>query len=62
MKILIRGKLPEERRWRATCKYCETQFACLQSEGRLTSDGRDGDTLVVECPVCQRDCYGSHLG
>ncbi|MBB5462894.1 RNase P subunit RPR2 [Paraburkholderia sp. Cpub6] len=59
MKIIQRGRPPSEREWKFTCTNCRTIFECMQSEGRLTSDQLDGDTLSIACPVCDRTCYGS---
>jgi hypothetical protein len=59
MKIIERGVLPSEREWRATCTTCRTRFECLESEGKVCDDQRDGRYLAVACPVCSSMCYGS---
>lgn len=59
MKIIKRGTLPADRKWKFECTHCRTTFECAQCEGQLISDQRDGDTLKVPCPVCKSPCYGS---
>lgn len=59
MKIIERGTLPHEREWKAMCTNCRTRFECLESEGKFMEDQRDGAYLLVACPVCSNQCYGS---
>jgi hypothetical protein len=59
MKIIERGVIPAEREWKFLCVNCRTRFECQENEGEYITDQRDGDTVRVECPVCNRDCYGS---
>jgi RNase P subunit RPR2 len=59
MKIIERGTLPSEREWKAMCTNCRTRFECLESEGHVESDQREGTYLRVVCPVCGNSCYGS---
>lgn len=59
MKIIQRGTPPTEREWNFYCANCRTIFECLQGEGHFASDQRGGDTLTIQCPVCDRTCFGS---
>jgi hypothetical protein len=53
MRIISRGKKPEEKMYKGTCSSCKTVFECQQHEGKLESDLREGtDFLRVSCPVC----------
>lgn len=52
MRIISRGVNPNEYLWEGTCGYCNTKFECLQHEGTIQSDQRDGTFLKVACPVC----------
>ena len=57
MKIIKRGKKPEERVYRVTCEYCETVFEFVKKEAKYVSDERDGDALEVKCPVCKKKAW-----
>lgn len=59
MKIIEKGRPPHEREWRVTCTNCGTRFECLQNEGAVIDDQRDGRYILVHCPVCSNQCYGS---
>lgn len=52
MKIIKQGKIPAEREYRVTCRTCDTVFQFAQSEGKVTSDQRDGDFVSIACPTC----------
>jgi ribosomal protein S27E len=54
MEIIKRGVIPEERVYYAKCGYCESELRFRRSEAKYVSDQRDGDYLVVKCPVCSK--------
>lgn len=53
MEIIVRGKLPEEDEYEATCYRCRTVFRFQRVEARYVSDQREGDYLSIACPVCK---------
>lgn len=59
MKIITRGRVPEERTYRFECTHCRTVFEAIQRECQYISDQRDGDCMRYNCPVCTRACYAS---
>jgi RNase P subunit RPR2 len=52
IKVIRRGHLPQNDQFDATCRKCHSEIQFLRSDGRFTSDQRDGDFLTVDCPVC----------
>jgi hypothetical protein len=54
MKVIVRGKLPEEKVYRATCRHCRTTIEFQRKEAKYNSDLRDGDFLSIACPTCTR--------
>lgn len=59
MKIVKRGLLPNERTYKAQCKYCETEVEFLGKEAinyRIVSWFRwfFKHWKLVGCPVCDR--------
>jgi len=59
MEILFRGQLPELKVYEATCTHCETVISFVRSEALYRSDQRDGDYLIIKCPVCSNSIYKS---
>jgi uncharacterized protein with PIN domain len=57
MKIIKQGELPEEKEYSATCSNCKTEFEFLRKEGKVHFDQRDGNSVVVKCPLCQKSCW-----
>ncbi len=57
MKILERGIKPGDTVYRARCLHCKTAVEFQRSEARFVSDQRDGNSLVVTCPVCEREIW-----
>lgn len=53
MKIIKKGKLPEEREYMSTCRHCKTFFSFLKNEATYNYDQRDGDFLSIDCPLCK---------
>lgn len=52
MRIIKKGKKPEEKKYRGTCGKCKTVVEFKRSEAKFIPDFRDGDFLTVTCPVC----------
>jgi uncharacterized C2H2 Zn-finger protein len=57
MKIISHGVLPEETLYRHSCNYCGAVFEYLKKEAKYIFDQRDGDSLKISCPTCERACY-----
>jgi uncharacterized protein with PIN domain len=57
MRIIKQGKLPEEKEYECTCRYCKTEFAFRQGEAETVYDQRDGNSLKILCPTCKRECW-----
>lgn len=51
MKILKQGQLPEDKEFTTTCRRCKTEFQFKKSEGKETSDQRDGNYVSINCPL-----------
>ena len=58
MKIIKHGTIPQDKVYRGTCAICRTEFEFARKEAkREVADQRDGDAMVVACPVCGRECW-----
>lgn len=57
MEIIKQGTLPEEQTYETTCTSCETSFRFQRKEARYVSGQREGDSVVIECPTCQKECW-----
>jgi hypothetical protein len=57
MRIISPGQLPEEKLFKGTCSNCKTVFECKRSEGKFSSDQRDGSMLEVTCPFCNKKAW-----
>lgn len=62
MKILYRGTKPSETVHRATCSTCKSQIEFQRHEGKINNDQRDGNTIEVDCPVCETKIFASLTG
>lgn len=51
IEITKRGKLPEVK-YSFKCNNCKTEFTATIQDGMVHRDQRDGDSIIVECPVC----------
>lgn len=51
MEILSVGKLPSEKEYTTTCGSCHTRFKFKRGEASYHSDQRDGDYLLIRCPL-----------
>lgn len=54
MRIISR-KDYQDPKTQFTCKCCGSVIEAKRSEGRLVLDFRDGDFVVIRCPVCHTD-------
>ncbi len=52
VEILERGQVPADRVYVAQCPTCGSRLRFKMSEARYSTDQRDGDAVVVTCPVC----------
>lgn len=57
VEIIKKGSLPSEDTFVSICNHCKTIFRFKRGEARISFDQRDGDTLVIKCPVCERFVY-----
>lgn len=57
MRIITKGKLPEDALYEVICQHCKTVFEFERREAKFTSDQRDGDYLIIICPVCNSLIY-----
>lgn len=52
VKIIKRGRLPEDIEYNVDCYRCKTEFTFAGADARFYSDQRDGDYYQIDCPVC----------
>lgn len=52
VEIIERGTVPSDKEYDIRCKRCKTLFKFRRSEAEYVADQRDGDALVIECPLC----------
>lgn len=52
VKIVRRGRLPQEIEYQADCYGCKTLFTFAGVDAKFHSDQRDGDYYEIKCPVC----------
>lgn len=57
IEIIERGIKPENRKFTATCNGCKTKIRFLQSDGEVKYDQRDGTSVRVTCPECNKFIY-----
>jgi len=59
IEIIKKGALPGEKKYRTTCNNCRTEFTFQAKDARRSSDQRDGDALIVKCPLegCGKDVW-----
>jgi len=59
IKILQKGRLPEEIEYKFTCQRCSTVFVATQLDGERVSNQHDGTYINVSCPTCGTSCSSS---
>jgi hypothetical protein len=52
MRIIKRGKLPEDKNYEVTCLHCKSIIEFNKKEGQVVFDPRDGNFITFICPVC----------
>lgn len=52
MKILERGTKPTNKVYTVRCTHCRTKFEFARHEGKVIYDQREGDFIMIACPVC----------
>jgi hypothetical protein len=58
MRIISRGRKPEEQLFKGTCSSCKTVFECKRGEGTYDyGNQRDGPFLSVNCPLCGKSAF-----
>lgn len=53
MKVIKRGVLPSEKKYRGRCPHCESIVEATHDELTHTTCQFDGDYSVADCPVCE---------
>lgn len=57
MYIIKHGKPPNKRPIRIECRECDTIFEFTRDEARFEPDFRDGNSLVINCPICSHTIW-----
>lgn len=57
VEIIREGSLPGDREHTTDCRNCQTKFRFKRSEAKFTPDQRDGDALVIDCPLCGQSAW-----
>ncbi|TPU95041.1 hypothetical protein [Acinetobacter baumannii] len=56
VKVVKRGKLPEEIIHEITCHNCKSDLEFKENEARISSY-RNETNLVITCPVCKKELW-----
>jgi len=51
MQIISTGRLPGQNIYQSTCRNCGTIFQFSRSEAKEVVDQRDGNFLLITCPL-----------
>lgn len=54
MRVIERGKHPNEKKMRGRCQGCHTLIECTYGECKTDPDPRENGDPYVHCPVCNR--------
>jgi len=57
IKIVKVGIKPEEKVYQGKCNHCNTVVTASPSDGKTTSDQRDGNFFSFPCPHCGRQMH-----
>lgn len=57
IRLIKKGTKPEERIYRGTCSICSSVVEASPSDGKVTSDQRDGNFFTFPCPNCGRQMH-----
>lgn len=52
MKMIFKGKVPEEEVYRTTCYHCRSVYEYKAKEVKRVNDQRDGDYFTFDCQLC----------
>lgn len=52
MKVLRQGIIPGDIKHYAVCNHCKSVLEFQRKEAKMTHDQREGDYMVINCPVC----------
>lgn len=56
MKIIKKGRNPEDIPWRGHCHHCESEVEALRRELNIEWDQREnGEFGRANCPMCNRE-------
>lgn len=63
MKVTKRGTPPTERKWKGSCRACQSEAEAVESElTGIQHDQRENDSFSWEkCPVCGEGPFGGML-
>jgi hypothetical protein len=59
VEIIIKGSLPDDNEYTTDCTHCQTKFRFKRFEAAFVADQRDGNALVIPCPLCHRDVWAA---
>lgn len=57
INIIERGEPPSEKTYTTSCYNCKTKFSFQGKDAKTSFDQREGDYLMINCPVCHNPCY-----
>lgn len=57
MKIVKPGKISQDMTYKVTCQNCKAVVIFEHNEGYFSSDQRDGNAIVFDCPCCKRQIW-----
>ena len=55
--VSVGNKQPENRVYRRSCGNCGSLLQFKRSDARYVNDQRDGDAVVIDCPVCGTEVW-----
>jgi hypothetical protein len=55
--VSVGNKQPENRIYRRSCGNCGSLLQFKSGDGRFVCDQRDGNAIVIKCPVCGVDVW-----
>jgi len=54
---ILERREPGDRVYENTCSRCKSRLRYRRSDARLVFDQRDGDSAVINCPVCSNEVF-----
>lgn len=57
IEVIKRGNPPSEAIYDRTCDSCHSQLRFRRGDARMSYDQRDGDAVVIDCPVCGKQVW-----